>query len=232
MDAVVVTGVSSGIGLAIAEDLLARGYRVFGTVRRIEDAASIGARHGESFAPLVVDVTDARGLALAAESVRSALAGAGLKALVNNAGITKNGPLMLQPLDEIREAFEVNVFGLLAVTQAFLPLLGARRDAAGIPGRIVNIGSVSGAISVPFMGAYAATKHAVEALTQGLRRELQIYGIEVSAVEPSFVRSKLFEKSARHAGERTYADTDYAAAWSNSIDPSNLRKPAPRRRSM
>ena len=213
MDAVVVTGVSSGIGLAVAEDLLARGYRVFGTVRKVEDAEPLTARYRTAFLPLVLDVTDASALESAVSEVRASLAGAGLKALVNNAGITVNGPLMLQPLEEIRSTFDVNVFGLLAVTKTFLPLLGARRDAVGAPGRIVNIGSVSGAISVPFMGAYAASKHAVEALTQCMRRELQIYGIEVAAIEPSFIKSRLFEKSAMHARESLYADSDYAAAW-------------------
>ncbi len=210
-EAVLVTGVSSGIGLAIAEDLLSSGYRVLGSVRRAHDASELQQRWPDDFTPLVFDVTDTEALPAIVRQVESILGGRGLRALVNNAGINLGGPLMHQPLSEVRKVFDVNVFGLLAVTQAFLPLLGARRDRAGPPGRIVNLGSVSGAITVPFMTTYSATKHAVEALTQGLRRELSIYGIEVSAIEPGMVRSKLVDKRLAERVEERYAHTDYAA---------------------
>ena len=177
---ILITGVSSGIGRAIAEDLLSRGYAVLGSVRRAGDAAELKARWPTDFMPLVFDVTDTDALPAVVTQVETILGGRGLRALVNNAGIFLGGPLMHQPLAEVRKAFDVNVFGLLAVTQAFLPLLGARHNRAGPPGRIVNIGSVAGAITVPLMTVYSATKHAVEALTQGLRRELSIYGIEVT----------------------------------------------------
>jgi NAD(P)-dependent dehydrogenase (short-subunit alcohol dehydrogenase family) len=217
--AVLVTGVSSGIGQAIAEDLLSRGYMVLGSVRRPEDASVLKLRWPDDFTPLVFDVTDTDALPAIVKQVEATLGGRGLKALVNNAGIFLGGPMMYQPLAEVRKAFDVNVFGLLAVTQAFLPLLGARRNRTGSPGRIVNMGSVSGAITVPFMTAYSATKHAVEALTQGLRRELSIYGIEVSAIEPGLVRSKLIEKRAAEKVDQRYAHTDYAA-WLVQFDRS------------
>lgn len=213
--AVLVTGVSSGIGEAIAQGLLAQGWRVFGSVRRAEDAQALAGRHGDAFVPLVFDVTDSEGLARAAAQVQAAVGARGLQGLVNNAGISHAGPLVLQPLAEIRHTFEVNVFALLAVTRAFLPLLGMRADASAPAGRVVNIGSVSGAITVPFMASYSAAKHAVEALSQGLRRELTPYGIEVSTIEPSFIRSRLFEKSARerHQDSHGYARSSYSAAW-------------------
>jgi NAD(P)-dependent dehydrogenase (short-subunit alcohol dehydrogenase family) len=214
---VLVTGVSSGIGHAIAEDLLSRGYLVMGSVRRFQDALQLQQAWPDDFIPLVFDVTDTEALPAIVKQVEEILSGRGLKALVNNAGIFLGGPQMHQPLAEVRKVFEVNVFGLLAVTQAFLPLLGARRDRVGPPGRIVNIGSVSGAITVPFMTTYSATKHAVEALTQGLRRELSIYGIEVSAIEPGLVRSKLVDKRAAEKLEQRYAHTDYAA-WLVQFD--------------
>jgi NAD(P)-dependent dehydrogenase (short-subunit alcohol dehydrogenase family) len=217
--AVLVTGVASGIGQAIAEDLLSRGYMVLGSVRRPEDASQLKQRWPDDFTPLVFDVTDTDALPAIVKQVEATLGGRGLKALVNNAGIFLGGPMMYQPLAEVRKAFDVNVFGLLAVTQAFLPLLGARRNCTGPPGRIVNMGSVSGAITVPFMTAYSATKHAVEALTQGLRRELSIYGIEVSAIEPGLVRSKLIEKRAAEKVDQRYAHTDYAA-WLVQFDRS------------
>ena len=217
--AVLITGVSSGIGRAIAEDLLARGYLVLGSVRRAEDAGELKSRWPNDFIPLVFDVTDTEALPAVVQQVEATLSGRGLKALVNNAGIFLGGPLMHQPLAEIRKAFDVNVFGLLAVTQAFLPLLGARRDRVGPAGRIVNIGSVAGAITVPLMTIYSATKHAVEALTQGLRRELSLYGIEVSAIEPGLVRTRLVEKRQAEKLEERYAHTDYAT-WLVKFDRS------------
>jgi len=211
--AVVVTGVSSGIGLAIANELLARGYRVFGSVRRPSDAQALAQQWPHAFVPLVFDVTDAAALQGVVAQVADALAGQGLKALINNAGISHSGPLMHQPLQELRDMFDVNVFSLLTVTRAFLPLLGARPGTDHAPGRIVNIGSVSGAVTVPFMGGYSAAKHAVEALSQGLRRELRPYGIEVSTIEPGFIRSRMFEKAAPSEASERYADTAVAAAW-------------------
>jgi NAD(P)-dependent dehydrogenase (short-subunit alcohol dehydrogenase family) len=219
--AVLVTGVSSGIGQAIAEDLLGRGYQVLGSVRRSEDAAQLHSRWPDAFVPLVFDVTDVAALPAVVAQVRKVLGGRDLKALVNNAGINLGGPLMHQPVDELRRVFDVNVFGMLAVTQAFLPLLGARLGRAGPAGRVVNISSVSGAITVPFMGAYSASKHAVEALTQALRRELSLYGIEVSAIEPGIVRSRLFEKRVAEKVEARYAHTDFAA-WLTQFDRSIL----------
>jgi NAD(P)-dependent dehydrogenase (short-subunit alcohol dehydrogenase family) len=217
--AVLITGVSSGIGRAIAEDLLARGYQVLGSVRRAEDGGELKAHWPKDFIPLVFDVTDTEALPAVVKQVEATLGGRGLKALVNNAGIFQGGPLMHQPLAEIRKAFDVNVFGLLAVTQAFLPLLGARHDRVGPPGRIVNIGSVAGAITVPLMTIYSATKHAVEALSQGLRRELSLYGIEVSTIEPGLVRTKLVEKRQAEKLEERYAHTDYAT-WLVKFDRS------------
>lgn len=206
-----VTGVSSGIGEAIAQGLLTRGWRVFGSVRRLDDGEALVARWGSAFEPLVFDVTDAAAVAAAARALEQALGGRGLDALVNNAGISHSGPLLHQPLDEIRAMFEVNVFGLLQVARAFAPLLGARRGAAAPPGRMVNIGSVSGAITVPFLGGYSASKHAVEALAQALRRELAPYGVAVTTIEPGFVRSRMFEKTAQ--SESRYGDTDYGPVW-------------------
>lgn len=209
--AVLVTGVSSGIGLAIAEDLLKHGYQVFGSVRLIEDAEQLVGRWGRSFVPLVFDVTNNETLQEAVIQLSSALQGRVLKALVNNAGVSFAGPLIHQPWDEIRQTFEVNVFGLLAVTRTFLPMLQAE---AGQPaGRIVNISSVSGTITVPFMATYAGSKHAVEAFTQGLRRELMPLGVHVAAIEPGFIRSRLFEKAAATKPLDRYTDTRYAAAW-------------------
>jgi NAD(P)-dependent dehydrogenase (short-subunit alcohol dehydrogenase family) len=210
--AAVVTGVSSGIGLAIAEDLLQRGYEVFGSVRHSADAQDLVTKWGASFVPLVFDITDTNALRQSVTHVEKILGGRRLAALVNNAGIGINGPLLYQPMSEIRQMFEINVFGTLEVTRAFLPLL-SRRGKGNRPGRIVNISSVSGRITAPFMGAYSASKHALEALTQGLRHELKFYGIEASAIEPGFIRSRIFEKELATKPLERYGDTDIAAWW-------------------
>lgn len=155
----VVTGVSSGIGYAVTKELIGRGYFVFGSVRKQADAERLQAEFDEGeFGALVFDVTDPAGIATAVEEVAQEVEGIGLWGLVNNAGIALAGPLMHVTPEEIRRQFEVNVFGTLAVTQAFLPLLGAQRDTPHAPGRIVNISSVSGHIAYPFMGPYAMSE--------------------------------------------------------------------------
>jgi NAD(P)-dependent dehydrogenase (short-subunit alcohol dehydrogenase family) len=182
--AVVVTGASTGIGYAAAKELIARGYHVFGSVRKAADGQRVQSELGNSFTPLLFDVTDHEALPAAVEQVRAAVGDQGLAGLINNAGIAHCGPLMHLPLSEFRQVFEINVVGVLAVTQAFAPLLGARRDCPHAPGRIINMSSISGGVAFPMVAAYAVSKHALEALTDGMRRELHLYGIEVSAIEP------------------------------------------------
>lgn len=209
---VVITGVSTGIGFATARALIGRGYRVFGSVRTRADADRVRVTLGEDFSPLIFDVTDAAGLAAAAEMVTAQVGSQGLAALVNNAGIAPTGPLMHQPPDEIRRVFEINVLAVIAVSRAFLPLLGGRRDAPRPRGRIINISSLNGGVSVPFAVAYSASKHAVEAITDGLRRELWIYGIDVIAIEPGTIRTEIWDKFRAFAVDKRYAATDYARA--------------------
>ncbi len=191
----VITGVSSGIGWGTAKALIARGYRVFGSVRKPADADHVRAELGENFTPLLFDVTDGPAIVRARQLVEKELAGAGLACLVNNSGIGIGGPALEQPLEEFKRHFEVNVFGLLAVTREFAPLLGAQPSPPGPPGRIVNISSVAGKLAPPFMGAYVASKHAVEGLSAVLRRELQLYGIDVIVVGPGAVNTPIWDKA-------------------------------------
>lgn len=207
MKRVLVTGVSTGIGYATAGELVAAGYEVFGSVRSQEDARRVSEAFGEKFRPLLFDVTDAEAVQAAAAEVAEMLGGENLAALVNNAGITTPGPLLHMPLETFRKTLEVNVTGLLHVTQQFAPLVGARTDAPRPRGRIVNISSVSGHVAYPFMGAYAASKHAVEALSDALRRELLLYDVDVILVEPGTVRTPIVTKFAEQV--RQYLDTDY-----------------------
>jgi NAD(P)-dependent dehydrogenase (short-subunit alcohol dehydrogenase family) len=206
---VVVTGVSTGIGHAIARVLVRHGVHVFGSVRRDEDADRLRAELGSRFTPLVFDVTDAAAIHAAVPAVADALDNTTLFGLVNNAGIGIGGPLLHQSLDEVRRHIEVNAIGALAVIQAFAPLLGADRTRAGKPGRIVNISSVAGRISAPFLGAYAASKRALEGMSHSLRRELMVYGIDVVIINPGSVATPIWDK-AESASAAPYASTGYA----------------------
>ena len=184
---VVVTGASSGIGLDACRELAARGFRVFGTVRREEDGPAVSAMGAT---PLRLDVTDRASIRAAAERLSGLTGSAPLAGLVNNAGISGAGPIELLDLDEFRTMFEVNALGAVAVTQEFLPLLKAA------PGRIVNISSVSGRIAPPFMAPYAASKFALEAISDCMRHELRPFGIDVIVIEPGIVHTPIWRKGA------------------------------------
>jgi len=210
MKYVVITGVSSGIGRAATEDLLKHGYHVFGSVRHSTDAATLQTQFGQGFTPLVFDVTDEAAIKIAVDRVAKTINGQGLFALINNAGVAIGGPLMHQPLDEVRHVLEVNVLGSLAVTQAFLPLLGAKTSqTTHPPGRIINISSLGGKISLPFVGAYGISKHALEAMSDVLRRELMLYGIDVIVIEPGAIKTAILDK-AEQQDASLYQHTDYA----------------------
>jgi NAD(P)-dependent dehydrogenase (short-subunit alcohol dehydrogenase family) len=184
---VLVTGASSGIGAAAVQALLARDFRVWAGVR--DEAAAERLRAlGDRCMPLLLDVTNAAQVAAAAERIG---ADGGLYGLVNNAGIAVGGPLEAIPLDQLRAQFEVNVIAPVALVQAMLPLL--RRSL----GRIVMISSVGGRIALPFVGPYAASKHALEALSDSLRAELLPSGVDVILVEPGAVKTAIWERGAQ-----------------------------------
>ena len=209
MKTVVITGASTGIGRAAAEYLAGQGWKVFAGVRQHSDGEPLKQANA-NIIPLILDVTRPDQVKGAAGAVSKALEGKTLGGLVNNAGIANMGPLALQPLDEFGQHFDVNVFGLMRATQAFLPLLGMDEDREGRPGRIVNITSVGGRLSAPFLGAYAATKHAVEALTDSLRRELIVYGIDAIAIGPGSVKTPIWDKAEDMNKHEPYASTVWA----------------------
>jgi NAD(P)-dependent dehydrogenase (short-subunit alcohol dehydrogenase family) len=209
MKHVLVTGASTGIGYAAAQAFLDKGYHVYGSVRKQEDADRLQKALGAQFSPLLFDVTDHAAIKTAAAKLESEIGKEGLACLVNNAGIATSGPLMLQPLDDFKWQFEVNLFGLLAVTQAFLPLLGAKKDPGHAPGRILMISSVGGKIAAPFLGAYTSSKHALEGLSASLRIELQLYGIDVIVIGPGAIKTPIWDKpSATELGP--FEGSDYA----------------------
>ena len=168
---------------------------------------------GEAFTPLLFDVTDQRAILSAASEVENALGGATLAGLVNNAGIAIGGPLAHVPLDAFRKQLEVNLIGAVAVIQAYLPLLGCDRSRHGKPGRIVNVSSVAGKRASPFMASYSASKHALEAMSESLRRELLLFGIDVIVVAPGMVATPIWDK-AEQADFSPFRETAYAPALS------------------
>jgi len=186
---VVVTGASTGIGAATALRLVDAGFTVFAGVRRDEDGERLLSERPHGLVPLRIDVTDAESIDAAVATVSESVGTSGLAGLVNNAGIDVAGPLEFVPLDQVRRMFDINVMGLLAVTQAFLELLRVGR------GRLVNIGSMAGRSTMPFNGPYSATKHAVESISDAFRVELKPWGIDVACVEPGAIATPIWEKS-------------------------------------
>lgn len=187
--AVVVTGASTGIGEACAEALHGAGYHVYAGVRKGADGDRLRGRMRDRLTPLMLDVTDAGHIAEAVGMVSRAHGEAGLHGLVNNAGIVVAGALEYLPLDDIRRQLEVNVTAQIAVTQAFLPLLRRAR------GRVVMMGSSSGKLATPFLGPYAMSKFALEALADSWRVELMRAGVHVSIVEPGAIQTPIWDKS-------------------------------------
>lgn len=186
--AVLITGTSTGIGRACALHLDAHNFRVFACVRKIADAESLQAAASSRLTTVLLDVTDSASISAAVVQVTKSTE-QGLYALVNNAGLVVQGPLEYVPIEQSRRLLEVNVIGVLAVTQAFLPLLRQGQ------GRIVNIGSESGVLALPGVSIYAASKFALEAITDALRIELKTSGISVSIVEPGNIETPLWEKA-------------------------------------
>ena len=205
---VVVTGVSTGIGWGATKVLTARGFHVFGSVRKQADADRAKAEFGDAFTPLIFDVTDEAAVRAGARQVEAALAGMTLTGLVNNAGIAVAGPLLHLDVDSFRQQLEVNLTGVVIATQAFAPLLGAQSPAVRDPGRIVNISSVGGRTANPFMAPYNTSKFGLEGLSEALRRELLPYGVDVVVVAPGAVATPIWAKS-EEVDIAAYANTVY-----------------------
>jgi NAD(P)-dependent dehydrogenase (short-subunit alcohol dehydrogenase family) len=209
MQSVVITGASTGIGHASAKFLLDKGYRVFGSVRKQADADRLKSEFGGNFIPLLFDVTDEPAALAAAREVRAALNGETLFGLVNNAGIAVTGPVLGVSADEFRHQMDVNVIGPIISTQAFGPLLGADQMLKGPKGRIVMISSVAGKNGNPLTSAYAASKHAIEGLSESLRRELMLFGIDVIIVAPGPVKTPIWSKGQQNFDMAKYKNSPY-----------------------
>jgi NAD(P)-dependent dehydrogenase (short-subunit alcohol dehydrogenase family) len=204
--AVLVTGCSSGIGHATAERLAENGWRVYATARRVESLADLAERGCQT---LAVDVTDEESMRAAVSTVEEAEGAVGV--LVNNAGYSQSGAMESAPLDRLRAQFETNVFGLVRMCQLVLP--GMRRQGWG---RIVNVSSMGGRMTFPGGGAYHATKHAVEALSDALRFELRGFGIDVVLIEPGLIKTRFGETAAGSIDDASPKSEDDAYAEFNA----------------
>lgn len=196
MKSIVVTGASTGIGWGCTKVLTQKGFHVFGSVRKQADADRLSAAFGAAVTPLLFDVTDAQAVAAGALDVGARLAGATLAGLVNNAGIANPGPLLHVDIAYFRQQLEVNVTGQLIVTQAFAPLLGASPETrTKTPGRIAMMSSVGGKVGMPFVGPYNTSKFALEGLSESLRRELMLYGVDVIVIAPGAIATPIWDKA-------------------------------------
>jgi NAD(P)-dependent dehydrogenase (short-subunit alcohol dehydrogenase family) len=211
MQSVVITGASTGIGFSAARVLIDKGFRVFGSVRKQADAERLTKELGANFIPLLFDVTDEAAVLAAARKVREALGGERLAGLVNNAGIAVAGPALEVSLDDYRRQMDINVMGPIIVTRAFAPLLGTDAELKGPPGRIVMMSSVSGKNSNPLIAPYSMSKHALEAFSESLRRELLLFGIDVIIIGPAAVKTPIWDK-AQDVDVSVYSNSPYFKA--------------------
>jgi NAD(P)-dependent dehydrogenase (short-subunit alcohol dehydrogenase family) len=196
--AVLITGCSSGIGHATAKLLAERGWRVYATGRNRDSIAGLADAGCE---PLALDVTDETSMRAAVDSVVEAEGAVGC--LVNNAGYSQSGALETLPMERLRAQFETNVFGLVRMCQLVLP--GMRRQGSG---PIVNLSSMGGKLTFPGGGAYHATKHAVEALSDALRWEVSGFGVDVVVIEPGLITTRFGEVAAGSIADTTEAPSE------------------------
>jgi NAD(P)-dependent dehydrogenase (short-subunit alcohol dehydrogenase family) len=212
MDAVVVTGSSTGIGRASALALASRGLTVFAGVRRVEDGEALVASAAGELETLILDIGDGASIAAAAERVREATGGR-LTGLVNNAGVVVPGPVEGVDLDELRRQLEINVVAQVAVTQALLPMI---RNARG---RVVFMSSIGGRRAIPYLSPYNASKHAIEAIGDALRQELRQFGVEVALVEPGSVATPFWDKGLAEAPKaRATMDPELLELYARELD--------------
>jgi len=204
---VLITGVSSGIGNAIAGYLIERGFYVFGSVRKDSDINRLTQQYRKNFSCLKFDVTKTEEIKIAFKSVHQQLKGSLLCGLINNAGLAIGGPMELMDDTKFRQQMEVNLFAVRNVTNIFLPLLKGNKLQKIRGGKIIMISSLSGIFNTPFNGAYCISKHAMESLGETYRRELMQYNIDVISIRPGPIQSKIWEKNINQYDE--FSGTEY-----------------------
>mgnify|MGYP001437120170 FL=1 len=209
MRSVLVTGVSSGIGKAIAEELLNNDFFVIGSVRKKEDAKYFEDNYSKNFKKVMFDVTKKKEIETAKKEVEKILSEnkSYLCSIVNNSGIALGGPVRYLDVDIFRKQFEVNFFGLIEVTKCFLDLL-IENNKYEMKNKIINIGSISGKRAYPFVAPYTSSKHALEGFSDALRRELLIHDLDVVLIQPGPIKSAIWEK-APSIEDNPFLKTEY-----------------------
>ncbi|MEZ4981588.1 MAG: SDR family NAD(P)-dependent oxidoreductase [Saprospiraceae bacterium] len=217
---VLITGVSTGIGLDASKAFLKEGFHVFGTVRKLEDAQPLQILGKEAFTPLLLDVRFQDQIDAAYKIVKDKVGSHGLSLLINNAGLAVNGPLMHLEIEQIDFQMDVNLLGPIRMVQTFGNLLGVGFDSKYQKGRIFNVSSISGCISRPFLGPYSASKFALEAISDAMRVEFSVYNVPVVVIQPGPVRAPIWTKAREDQGR--FQDTDYApfsTVWAKPSTP-------------
>jgi short-subunit dehydrogenase len=211
---VLITGATAGIGRHVALHLARAGYTVYATGRNQAALDSLTAEaEGTRLFAVAMDVTDAEAIERVRAQIERDTDGRGVDVLVNNAGFGQVGPMELISDEDLRRQFDTNVFGLMAVTRAFIGGMRVRGQ-----GRVINVSSIGGRVTFPFMGAYNATKYAVESMSDALRNEVAPFGIKVVLIEPGVIRSEFADRAvgslARYRDERS----PYAAVMARADD--------------
>ena len=176
---------------------MSKGFRVFGSVRKQADADRLQTEFGNSFVPLMMDITDTDAVHQAAQKVSSIIGDRNLVGLVNNAGIVVSGPLLYLRPSEYRRQLEANMISPLVVIQAFASLLGTDKKRHGPAGRIVNISSTGAKVAIPLIGGYSSSKAGLEGMSDALRQELMLFGIDVVIIEPGTVNTAMYNKGEK-----------------------------------
>jgi len=229
---VLITGASSGIGDQTVKLLISKGYSVLAGVRSKQDADRLKATYVDKLYPLIMDVTLNTQVDQAYQEASRIIGNNDLVAIINNAGIAVNGAVLYVPIDEWKTQFEINLFGAIRTTQTFFPLLKKDSPSNTHPKRIINISSVSGLFASPFLGPYAASKFALEAMSDALRRELFMYDIQVVLIEPGSIRTPIWTKAKEkptyfgpeHDGILAFKDKVIEKNMEESLAPEAIDK--------
>ena len=225
MKSIVITGTSTGIGYACSKHFIEKGYKVFGSVRNDNDANRVSNELGSNFVPLMFDVTDETAVKKSVKVVENQIGDQKLSGLINNAGLGVMGTIQSLSAEQFKYQFDVNVLGVFHCCQAYLDLLGADKNRKGDPGKIINISSVSGEIGMPFMSAYNMSKFGLEGFSEGIRRELLMYGIDVVVIAPGPVKTPIWNKLMQKNEAKRYDNSDYRESVSKLMRMSeNMEK--------
>ncbi len=208
---IMITGISTGIGRGTLDYFVSKGFHVYGSVRNTKDANKLKKLYKNKLTTVIFDVTKSTQLKKAAAFIKKDLKDSNLRALINNAGVAISGPLLQQSVKDFERQIDINLNGAFRVIKYFAPLCGAEKNNNYTKGIIFNISSLSGKIGMPGLGAYTASKHGLEGLSQSLRRELLRYGVDVVIIGPGPIKSEIFKKLDRKFLDKL-KNSDYSKA--------------------